>query len=64
MISIFKKLTTTASCLKHKPHFGIHGYNGIISHFLHNVSADQIIHERRRALKRTKLICTIGYCFQ
>lgn len=40
---------------------GLHGYRGIISHHLTNINADQIIHEKRRPLKRTKLICTIGY---
>lgn len=39
----------------------LHGYRGIVSHHLVNVNADQIIHEKRRPLKRTKLICTIGY---
>jgi hypothetical protein len=38
----------------------LHGYKGIVSHHLTNISADQIIHEGRRQLKRTKLICTIG----
>jgi hypothetical protein len=38
----------------------LHGYRGIVSHHLTNITADQIIHEKRRPLKRTKLICTIG----
>lgn len=60
MISIFKRTSNTVGRLQRELRFGIHGYNGIVSHYLHNVSADQIIHDRRRPLKRTKLICTIG----
>lgn len=61
MISIFKRISNRCGLLQHPPRFQIHGYHGIVSHYLQNVSPDQIIHDRRRPLKRTKLICTIGY---
>ena len=33
----------------------------IINQYTFNVNPDELIHEKRRPLKRTKIVCTIGY---
>ena len=41
--------------------YGFGHEKALYTHFTKNINPDSIIHPYKRVLKRTKMVCTIGY---